>query len=140
MRICKLYAAAFLFAACLSCSRNPYAELGLIEVQGIVTVDGIPLPGAKVSFEGEDLRQAIGITDAQGHYKLMYDSETPGALPGMKKVRVTTADVEVEGDGPAEGSPETKERIPARYNIDSMLRADVSKAKQTFDFDLKSKP
>jgi hypothetical protein len=132
--------ASFLALCCLGCGRNGYAELGLIDVNGLVTLDGAPLSGAKVTFEGEDKRQAIGITDTQGRYELLYDSQTGGATPGLKTVRVTTADLNFEGGGLAEGAPEAKERIPARYNSASGLKAQVSAAKRTFDFELKSKP
>ena len=71
----------------------------------------------------------------------MYDSETPGALPGPKIVRITVADVGVEGGGGSEGAPSAgKEPVPARYNRQSDLKADVSASNKTFDFDLKSAP
>jgi hypothetical protein len=122
------------------CAKDGYSELGLVEVTGTVTLDGQPLPGAKVSFEGDDKRTAIGITNANGKYDLMYDSETRGTMPGPKTVRITTADVDVEGGGAGEGTAPVKESIPARYNQKSELKADVSSANRTFDFDLKSTP
>jgi len=123
------------------CKPDGYAELGLVAVTGKVTLDGQPLPSANVAFESPDKRLATGVTDAEGKYALMYDSETPGALPGPKVVRITVADVGVEGGGGAEGAASAgKERIPARYNRQSELQADVSPSQKTFDFDLKSAP
>jgi hypothetical protein len=132
----QLSLSMLLFAGCRP---NGYAELGLVDVSGTVTLDGQPLPNANVVFEGDDKRTATGVTDAAGKYKLMYDSETPGAMPGAKTVRITVADVGVEGGGAAEGAASAgKERIPARYNRQSELKADVSTSRKTFDFDLKS--
>src|SRR4051812_48383959 len=85
------------------CGHSGYADLGLVPVSGTVKLDGQPLPGAKVSFEASDKRTAEAKTDAAGRYKLMYDSQTPGALPGPNVVRITTADADVEGGGAAEG-------------------------------------
>jgi hypothetical protein len=141
MRCLSLYSCALLMAATVAgCGKDGYLELGLVEVTGKVTLDGQPLPYAKVVFEGDDKRQAIGTTDSGGNYKLMYDSQTPGAMPGPKTVRITTADVDVEGGGAGEGSEAAKERVPAKYNAKSELKADVSAANKTFDFDLKSSP
>ena len=122
------------------CGHEGYDELGLVDVSGTVTLDGKPLAGAKVSFEGDDKRAAIGTTDSAGHYRLMYDSQTPGTMPGPKTVRITTADADVEGGGAAEGAAAAKEGSRRRYNRQSTLKADVSASQRTFDFELKSSP
>ncbi|HEY2412610.1 MAG TPA: carboxypeptidase regulatory-like domain-containing protein [Pirellulaceae bacterium] len=121
------------------CGKSGYAELGLVDVSGAVTLDNKPLAGAKVAFEGDDKRSAIGTTDSSGKYALMYDSQTRGTTPGAKIVRITTAEVG-EGGGAAEGAVVAKESLPARYNQKSELKADVSAANKTFNFDLKSAP
>ena len=121
-------------------AKNGYAELGLVEVTGTVTLDGKPLPQAKVTFESEDKRLATGVTDSAGHYALMYDSETPGCLPGPKTVRITMGATDVEGGGAAEGSTAGKQTLPAIYNTKSELKAEVSAAQKTINFDLKSAP
>lgn len=131
---------AMLLLVGTGCGGDEYAELGLVPVSGVVTLDGAPLAGAKVSFESEDKRQSIGVTDAAGRYELMYDSRKAGTTPGPKRVRITTSDVGLEGGGLAEGVEGVKERVPARYNTDSGLKADVSAGQQTFRFDLTSRP
>jgi hypothetical protein len=139
-----LAGAVLLAAVFCGCGRDGYAELGLVDVQGTVTLDGQPLPGAKVSFEGPDKRAAIGVTDESGKYRLMYDSQTPGATPGPKTVRITTGDVDVEGGGAGEGAAPVKEKLPARYNRSSELKVEVSagggSTGQMHNFDLKSSP
>lgn len=112
-----------------------------MDVSGKVTLDGQPLANANVVFKSADKRTASGVTDGTGTYKLMYDSETTGVTPGPKTVRITVADVGVEGGGAAEGAPPAgEERIPAKYNRQSELKADVTAANRTFDFELKSTP
>jgi hypothetical protein len=140
MRSLELIVVGFLTLVFSGCAGDGYAEMGLVEVSGTVTLDGRPLAGAKVNFEGEDKRQALGVTDSAGKYELMYDSRTPGATPGSKTVRITTVDTDIEGDGVAEGVVARQEPVPARYNINSELNADVSPALRTFDFALKSAP
>jgi len=138
MRSGLLVGTALLFLACGGCAKDGYSELGLVEVGGTVTLDGKPLPGVKLVFEGDDKRQAEGITDQSGRYVLMYDSQTRGVFPGTKTVRITTADTNVEGGGAGEGAAVSKESIPSKYNKQSELKADVSSANRTFNFDLKS--
>jgi hypothetical protein len=139
MRFCHLTFGMLLLAVA-GCGSDGYSELGLVPVAGSVTLDGKPLVGAKVSFEGEDKRAAIGKNDSAGHYTLMYDSQTPGAMPVAKVVRITTVDADVEGGGAAEGAAVAKETVPARYNSKSALKADVSAGQKAFDFELKSTP
>jgi hypothetical protein len=140
MRSLLLAASLFIFLLA-GCQPDGYSELGLIEVTGKVALDGQPLAGANVVFESADKRTSTGITDSSGSYTLMYDSETPGATPGPKIVRITTANVGVEGGGAAEGAaPAGQERLPTKYNRQSELTADVSASNKTFNFDLKSTP
>lgn len=141
MRILPLVTFLVLNVVLAGCEGDGYAELGLVDVTGKVTLDGQPLANANVVFESADKRTASGVTDNSGHYKLMYDSETPGVTPGPKTVRITVADVGVEGGGVVEGAaPAAKERIPAKYNRQSELKAEVSASNRTFDFELKSAP
>lgn len=57
------------------------------KVEGVVTLDGKPLPGATVSFmpEGEG-HAASGRTDADGSFRLTTFRTDDGALPGNYKV------------------------------------------------------
>ena len=129
------------FLLLAGCQPDGYAKLGLINVTGKVTLDGQPLPHANVVFESADKRTSSGVTDSSGSYALMYDSETPGVTPGPKTVRITTANVGVEGGGTAEGAaPAGTERLPSKYNRQSELKADVSASNKMFNFDLKSAP
>jgi hypothetical protein len=134
-----------LLLLCLvGCDDGGYGALGLVEVTGRVALDGSPLPNAKVRFEDDNGAGSEGTTDADGQYRLMYDSEHPGCTPGQKIVRITLANVNEEGADPdaaagGEGG-QVAEALPAIYNRQSTLQADVSPANRNFDFELKSKP
>ncbi|WP_425615645.1 carboxypeptidase regulatory-like domain-containing protein [Anatilimnocola sp. NA78] len=136
--------AAVVLAGCRSEGPH-YGELGLVDVTGNVTMDGQPLAGVTVRFEGPPNRFADGKTDAAGNYRLMYDSNQAGCMPGEKIVRILTSGGEGSDEGgPIEG-PDGKvvappSSIPAAYNSASQLTANVSSSSKSFDFALKSKP
>jgi hypothetical protein len=111
----------------LPACRQRGPELGA--VQGTVTLDGRPLAGGIVIFEpkaGGHTSRAV--TDASGRYQLVYLRDTNGALVGSHIVKIFTA---------SEGNP--KERIPARYNKQSTLTADVASGANEHNFSLSSR-
>ena len=120
------------------CSTRPsidYASARFAEVTGTVTMDGQPLAGALVIFSSDDGRFSAGRTDGSGHYALRFNAEKLGVLPGPKIVRISTGMTASEEE---EAAPRI-ETIPARYNTESELTADVKPdAPQTFDFELSS--
>jgi hypothetical protein len=127
------------FAICLvslcagGCSSRPKDFPKLAPVTGTVTMDGQPLARAVVTFLSEKGVAASGATDANGRYTLLYRGSADGASPGRNTVTVTTVP-----DDPNMGV--VKERIPAAYNTQSTLTADVVAGTNTFDFSLESKP
>src|SRR5262245_11396137 len=72
-----------------------------VKVQGIVTLDDKPVPGATVVFvpEGGSGRSASGRTESDGTFRLTTFSTDDGALPGQYKVPVTVS----QGDKATEG-------------------------------------
>lgn len=145
--------------ACLSglllftfgCGGTPSRNLPVAYVEGVVTLDGAPLTEASVLFipktqgSGES---AGGYTDATGKYTLTSMNGDPGkgALPAEYIVTISKtvstpipgAKVE-EGDAPPE---KTEEVTPAVYRdrTKSPLAASVVQGKNSFNFELKSKP
>jgi len=100
------------------------------EVEGVVTLDGKPLPDATVTFYPDE-KGAVssnGKTNESGKYTLNYDSKTEGAVVGKHRVFVRLGESEVD------------ETLPAVYNSKTTLTAEVAKGSNSFDFDLKSKP
>jgi hypothetical protein len=109
--------------------RHSGPELGV--VSGTVTLDGAPLADADVYFDSGHGRPSGGGTDANGVYRLVYTKAREGALLGVQKVRISTRRPTVGGFTP--------ERVPAVYNTQSTLTAEVKPGGNTIDFPLKSR-
>ena len=85
------YAVALIVATvgCNTATQPQYGDLGLVNVTGVVTLDAKPLAGVTLEFVTEaDQTYSYGYTDAAGQYSLMFDSRTPGTIPGPKAIRV----------------------------------------------------
>lgn len=130
---CRRRLAAAILALPALCLAGCSDGLNLVPVTGTVTLDGLPLEGASVVFRPEQGRLSSGKTDAEGRYTLRYTDEKAGALPGEHTVQIATAADDEESSAPP------REKLPARYNLTSELRATVSTASQQHDFALDSK-
>jgi hypothetical protein len=119
----------------LGCSGAPndQPELGL--VTGTVTLDGKPLAKVWVGFAPEGGRSSMGLTDKDGRYKLDYLFDTPGAKVGPHIVTITTPREDESGDE----VPNFKELVPAHYNTQTTLTAEVKPGQNTIDFPLTTK-
>jgi len=117
---------------CLGCGGGPGVDVGTVE--GTVTLDGAPLPDATVTFQPQGGRASIGITDASGHYELIFSRDAKGAVLGKHTVSITTLQ---EGDAD-EGVEAVPEKVPAKYNSKTELTKDVVAGKNEFDFELSS--
>jgi hypothetical protein len=136
----------------IGCSPSSKRNLPVEYVEGIITMDGVPLDNAFVLFvpktEGQG-EAASGYTNAQGKYTLtsLNGNLNKGALPGDYIVLITktisvpiTGAVHEEGDAPLE---ESKSFVPAVYNNRSKPLLEVTvvvKGKNMFNFDVKTKP
>lgn len=156
-RVCWLVLAIATVAPAGCGSTKPdYGSLDLCAVGGKITLDGTPLEKALVQFEAEDKTFSFGLTDADGQYRLMFNSRQPGVLKGKKTVRIWSsrgipgaseageAGEASEGDDPdgvgddGRVAAAAAERVPAKYNVSSELTAVVENDGQTFDFELRS--
>jgi hypothetical protein len=138
-------AALMLCPSCTDRRRMDYSQLQLVDVSGVVTLDGQPLGHATVIFQADDGTFSLGQTDAAGRYHLQYNSEQAGVPPGRKTVRISThPGAYTESAAPTEESPASGparlERVPARYNARSELAVVVESHTRTFDFPLVSRP
>ena len=124
----------------------------MVPVEGVITLDGQPLPNINVVFDQPELsvKENIGYTgktDAQGHYELRpAGKEGTGAPPGKYRVSLSTA-YDPSAPPPPGARPTTvfvpaeppppPERVPAKERQHSFeVPADgTDKA----DFPLKSK-
>jgi hypothetical protein len=98
-------------------------------VSGVVTLDGQPLPSASVSFTQPGFRPSIGMTDASGHYELIYLRDIKGAALGQHLVKIKLL--------PQEG--QRIKQLPSQYNSNSDITREVKSGENVFDFELKSK-
>lgn len=105
-------------------------------VTGIVTMDGAPLPNARVTFTPPQGRPSTGVTDASGRYELRYVRDTMGAEVGRHAVAITTEFVPPVSDVE---TPTPPEKIPARYNTATTLSEEVQAGPNEIDFALESK-
>ena len=105
------------------------------EVSGTVTFDGAPVPEGEIIFRAAD----GGRSDAGQIKAGQYAFE---ATEGKKKVSIT-ASREVPGEfdeqNPGEKVPMIAQYIPAQYNEETTLEAEVAgSGGNSFDFDLKT--
>ena len=123
----RLIASAITLLFILGCSRSQQPPLGL--VRGTVRLDGEALANATVRFTPAGPgRTSEGTTDADGHYKLRYLRDIPGANIDQHVVRITTAS---EANG-------GRELLSPRYHARSQLEARVVTGTNDHDFDLRS--
>ena len=101
-----------------------------IEVTGTVTWDGVPLDTGSIRFMPTDPRIApAGSTIVDGAYKLRIK-------PGPARVEIEATRLTDKID-PIEKARLSEAFIPARYNRDSELSADVTRdGENRFDFSL----
>ena len=89
------------------CAERPGDAPDLAEVTGTITVDGQPAAWAMVYFLSKDRGlQAVGTTDGDGTFRLMYKRGVSGAPVAEHVVTVET--------GTPEG-PERATTIPGKY-------------------------
>lgn len=125
---------AYLAALCQGgCGSKPEGFPAMAPVTGTVTMDSNPLQKVLVTFLADKGIVTSGVTDASGRYTLLYRGTHRGAGIGRNTVQVTTLP-----DDPSMGL--AKEPIPAVYNSQSTLTAEVVAGANTFDFALESKP
>ena len=131
---------AVLALALAGCGGGPSYKTA--PVSGRVTVDGKPLAKASVTFvpvagagEKGPLPSSVGLTDADGRYSLVFnsDSKTSGAVVGKHKVMIFL--------GAAAGADDTKptfhKQLPQKYNRNTELERDVPASGLEANFDLK---
>lgn len=124
----------------IGCTRSG-PEVGYVE--GIVRMDGAPLPYATVQFLPEHGRPSIGSTDKSGRYQLMYSKDRPGALIGRHVALVSTVREDPFTDRDGNVVPASVETVHRRYNLDARgnpeMSVEVKAGKNSIDLIVKSK-
>ena len=141
------------FALIAGCGKG---GLATVNVTGIVTLDGEPVPHANVTFtprvQGEG-DTGFGVTDANGLYRLqtLMGAADAGTTPGMYDVfivaweRVESVEVPLDQGqtGPTPPRPQPRNLIPDRYGstATSGLEANVLRgSRNVFNFELTTQP
>jgi hypothetical protein len=101
-----------------------------IPITGTVTFDGQPIPTGNITLMAADGKIA---PDAGSIVKGQFAFS---AKPGLKRVEIQAE--RMGAPDPEMKSPNRFQYIPAKYNAESTLRADVSATSTTFTFDLRS--
>ncbi len=111
----------------------------LVEVSGVITLDGTPVPRLGVQFSPtfEKASPAYGVTDADGRYKLLYSADRTGALPGTYNVEVQPLEAQFDEAGKLVGPAPVK--LPKKYLTPGALTAEVKPEDSTINFELTSK-
>jgi hypothetical protein len=112
-------------------------------VEGTVTLDGAPVDGGTITFipSGSDSKRVMVSADiVNGKYTLPAGK---GPVPGTYRVEIiwnkkTGRQIETPGDTGVK-MDETVPAIPAQFNTNSKLSAEVKSGANTKDFDLKSR-
>lgn len=111
----------------------------LARVEGRVTVGGKPVEGLLVEFQptAEGGSPSAAITDARGHYELMYTFKKRGVMAGENIVTIRTAatfyEEECEQDDRQRAGSTTRVVTP---EINVQRRATVEPGRNRIDFDL----
>jgi hypothetical protein len=120
---------------------GPADSLDRQPMSGTVTVDGQPLTSGAILFEPatEQSGTAVGATIRRGTFVITREQ---GAVPGTYRVRVyaSSGNQAPATAGQTERTPRPMiERLPARYNTQSRLRAEVlARRRNKYVFDLVS--
>ncbi|HEY7423363.1 MAG TPA: hypothetical protein VH682_03900 [Gemmataceae bacterium] len=122
------------------CGNQEYAE-----VEGMITLDGQPLPKVKVAFLPDPERGSLGpcavaYTDEHGHYRLTSEKGQVGVIVGQHRVCIhdLTVRPELPGTAGAKGNlnlkpPGQSLAVPQASNKATLLRfsKDYADATQT---------
>ena len=104
----------------------------IASVSGTITLDGVPLAHASVTFQPDKGRPSHGGTDEKGFYTLTYSMEEKGAVIGTSKVRISTATEDADGK-------RRKETVPKRYFGEGGVKVQVENKNNKIDIELTSK-
>lgn len=115
---------------------SPSSVDGRYGLQGSVTFQGAPLKVGTIELSNDDQTQVTGATIADGSYSV---PAAMGLKPGIYRVKISSVE-DAPVDTSAPPGPETmnvvgKELIPAEFNVQTKLTAEVTEGgSNTFDF------
>jgi len=111
---------------------------------GSVTLDGTPLPSGTIQFRPTSGEATTETSTSISSGKYSFTKQT-GPVPGKYSVSISDiADPNIQAkEGMVPGDfrpPSTKDKVPAKYNVQTTLTAEVKAGQSTpIDFTLTSK-
>ena len=116
-------------------------EVKRVAVKGTVTLDGAPLEQGRILFEpaAGNTGPSAGASIQGGVFEV---PAAGGVVAGKNRVRINAnkpTGKKIKSSFSDQMLDETEEAIPAKYNAQSTLEADVGAGENELDFDLKSK-
>jgi hypothetical protein len=138
MRPCRERLAVALAACCIclgGCRQEPTHQF---PVSGTVRFQGQPLDQGRIQFDpaSDDIGTFSGAKIQDGKYSIPAES---GLAPGNYRIRISSAEPAAEKplEAPGESGTPAKDRIPAKYNAETTLKAEVKRdVDNKIDFDL----
>jgi hypothetical protein len=136
---------ALMLAALVGCAESD--ALPREAISGTVTLDGQPLKEGVIQFMPAASATGDGTVAGgpirEGKFEIpRHEGPTPGSYSVTILSGGAGADAPPAGTPPGEGTPNkpAKEAIPAKYNAQTTLKADVKKGEEnTFKFELVTK-
>ena len=133
------FALHFLLLATLLAASGCGGNSGRMSVKGKVTLDDQPVEAGSIVFlpSGEGTKAAAAIE--KGEYAVAADE---GLKPGKYRVEVSwfkPTGRKMESADPGIMMDETREAIPAKYNANSTLTAEITSGENVKDFALTTK-
>ncbi|QDT55141.1 hypothetical protein Pan44_31830 [Caulifigura coniformis] len=136
LRLLLVFASLLSFTGCGP--GQAYEGASRFPLSGKVTFDGKPVDGGSISFiPTTESNRVSGAPISQGTYTV---PEEKGANAGEYRVEIRwpqPTGKKYKDPDTLEMLSEFKESVPKKYNEQSELKAEVSDANRTFDFDLK---
>lgn len=130
--MCRLGVLGLMCGVLLALGCGGRDDLG--RVTGTITLDGEPLPNAFVVFSPTNGgTTSYGRSDQSGQYEMMFSDDEMGAWLGENRVEISTGDVDATMSGSG-----ARELVPAVYNQNSQLVAEVVAGQNEHNFELKS--
>lgn len=135
MKLNRTSAAVLLtLAALVGCGRPPGPIVAPVE--GVITKQGQPLPGASVTFYPAGGRPSVGQSDREGRYSLRFTKDRNGAMVGDHQVTISYGGRPEPGAISETGEKGARGRrgVPTEVNWPESVR--VEDTSNQIDFDL----
>lgn len=133
--MCTIFAGCVIVSGAISGCGNesvPEAYSGPPRVSGSVSLDGVPLVEAEVTFKDSEARTFQMETDSSGSF--VFPQDQPNPPPGKYAVRINR-----RGGSGSEAS-DADQPLPARFNSKTELVVDVLEGQNQIDFALTTDP